>query len=111
MVLPPVLSSVVLAGFGNRPEGMMSRRHVGPWLKHRELFRTEAGAAWCVALRFCAFTPLCVALYSKCGAWRRGGRRDTGETIVLQRNASLTNSDLAAWIPCAVFCASEVRWT
>lgn len=44
----------------------------------RRPFRTEAGAAWCVALGFCAFTPLCVTLCLKSGVWRPGGKRDNG---------------------------------
>ena len=37
----------------------------GSWTlaEAQELFRTEAAASWCVALGFCAFTLLCMALY------------------------------------------------
>ena len=49
------------AGFESRPQGMGGGGG-GGWAlaKAQELFRTEA---WCVALGFCAFTLLGMALY------------------------------------------------
>lgn len=87
----------------------MSRGHIGPWLQPRTLCRAEVGAAWCVALRFCSFTPLCTVLYLKSGIRRWGWGRDTGETKPQQKNASPTNPGLAAWVPCAVFYALGMR--
>lgn len=63
---------VPFVGFESRPKAM-SRGHVRPWPQPRALFRP----AWCVALSFCAFTPWCMALYSKSRIWRQGGKRDT----------------------------------
>lgn len=80
-----LLSSALLSfvGFESRPEGMR-RGHVRPWLQPRALFRAEVGAAWCVALGFCAFTPLCAALYL---VWtvEVGVEAETPETIPLPK--------------------------
>lgn len=57
-----------------------------------------------MALGFCAFKPLCAALYLKSGlwiwGWKQGHRRDN----TTAQTASPASSDLAAWIPRAVFC-------
>lgn len=82
----------------------MSRGHVRPWLQPRALFRAEVGAAWCVASGFCAFTPLCAALYLKCGLWRWGWKQGLRKDNTAAQTTSPASSDLAAWVPCTVFC-------
>lgn len=60
----PSRALLSFAGFESRPKGMGGGVG-GSWTlaEAQELFRTEAGASWCVALGFCAFTLLCTALY------------------------------------------------
>lgn len=60
----PSQALLSFADFESRPKGMGGSVGGGWTLAEaQELFRTEAGTAQCVALGFCAFTLLCMALY------------------------------------------------
>lgn len=78
----------------------MSKGACRPWLQLQALFRAGVGAAWCVALGFCAFLPWS-SLVLKTGG---GGGGEQGEWTQQKqyhcKNASLASSDLAAWVPC-----------